>query len=120
MAKIMGLFASWLLLVGITVLATRHPSVVEYDMNDTIVNFHQSISQSELSEALREKEIARFTQTLEEVVNDYANDNHLVILVSPAVISGAVDVTEDIQRLLLQALQAQNAAKRTQMETTEK
>jgi conjugal transfer pilin signal peptidase TrbI len=112
MAKTMGLLLLGLLLVGLTFLATRQPSLVEYDMNDTIVNFHQSIGQSELSDEQRDKEIARFTQTLDDVVRDYANSHHVVILVSPAVVSGAVDVTKDIQNSLLQALQAQNTAKR--------
>jgi len=106
----------WLvtLSVMITLWVTREPSVVEYDINETVASFHQSIGQSELSDEQREKEITRFTQTLDDVVQQYAIDNHVLVLVSPAVVSGAVNVTQEIQQSLLQTLQAQNKANRAQ------
>lgn len=100
---------------------TRQPSIVEYDMNETVARFHGSIGQSELTDDQRAQEIARFSQTLDDVVREYATNNHVVILVSPAIVSGATDVTQEIEQLLLQALQAQNDAKRVQLnETTQK
>lgn len=106
----------WLVTLGvmITLWVTREPSVVEYDINETVASFHQSIGQSELSDEQREKEITRFTQTLDDVVQQYAIDNHVLVLVSPAVVSGAVNVTQEIQQSLLQTLQAQNKANRAQ------
>ncbi|MCU8075809.1 TrbI F-type domain-containing protein [Shewanella sp. SM29] len=106
----------WLVTLGVmlTLWVTREPSVVEYDINETVASFHQSIGQSELSDEQREKEITRFTQTLDDVVQQYAIDNHVVVLVSPAVVSGAVNVTQEIQQSLLQTLQAQNKANRAQ------
>lgn len=107
---------SWLVLLGVIIALwmTRKPSIVEYDINETVASFHQSIGQSELSEEQREKEITRFTQTLDEVVHQYAIENHVVVLVSPAVVSGAVNVTQEIQQSLLNTLQAQNKANRAQ------
>lgn len=106
----------WLVMLGvmITLWVTREPSIVEYDINETVASFHQSIGQSELSDEQRKKEITRFTQTLDDVVQQYAQDNHVVVLVSPAVVSGAVNITKEIQQSLLQTLQAQNRAKRDQ------
>lgn len=106
----------WLVMLGvmITLWVTREPSIVEYDINETVASFHQSIGQSELSDEQRKKEITRFTQTLDDVVQQYAQDNHVVVLVSPAVVSGAVNITQEIQQSLLQTLQAQNRAKRDQ------
>lgn len=100
---------------------TRQPSIVEYDMNETVARFHESIGQSELTDDQRAQEIARFSQTLDDVVREYARNNHVVIFVSPAIVSGAVNATQEIEQLLLQALQAQNDAKRAQLnETTQK
>lgn len=100
---------------------TRQPSIVEYDMNETVARFHESIGQSELTDDQRAQEIARFSQTLDDVVREYATNNHVVIFVSPAIVSGAVNATQEIEQLLLQALQAQNDAKRAQLnETTQK
>lgn len=106
----------WLIAMSllITLWFTREPRVVEYDINETVASFHQSIGQSDLTEEQREQEINRFTQTLDDVVREYAVDNHVVVLVSPAVVSGAVNVTKEIQQSLLQTLQAQNMAKRAQ------
>lgn len=106
----------WLIAMSllITLWFTRVPRVVEYDINETVASFHQSIGQSDLTEEQREQEINRFTQTLDDVVREYAVDNHVVVLVSPAVVSGAVNVTKEIQQSLLQTLQAQNIAKRAQ------
>ncbi|MCG9966039.1 TrbI F-type domain-containing protein [Shewanella cutis] len=100
---------------------TRQPSIVEYDMNETVARFHESIGQSELTDDQRAQEIARFSQTLDDVVREYATNNHVVVFVSPAIVSGAVNATQEIEQLLLQALQAQNDAKRAQLnETTQK
>lgn len=94
---------------------TRQPSIVEYDINETVARFHESIGKSELTDEQREQEITRFSQTLDEVVREYARNNHVVIFVSPAIVSGAVNASQEIEQLLLQALQAQNEAKRAQL-----
>lgn len=94
---------------------TRQPSIVEYDINETVARFHGSIGKSELTDEQREQEITRFSQTLDEVVREYARNNHVVIFVSPAIVSGAVNASQEIEQLLLQALQAQNEAKRAQL-----
>ena len=86
--------------------------IVEFDINHTIVSFEQDIAKSNLSDAKRDREIQRFTRTLDKIVLQYAEDNNVTILVSPAIISGAEDVTTEIQQALLDDLQAQIAAKR--------
>lgn len=88
--------------------------IVEFDINDTITTFEYNIAQTELTEEKREKEIKRFTDTLDKVVDEYAAKNRVVVLVSPAVVSGAKDATVDIQQALLAALKAQNDNKHTE------
>lgn len=109
--------AALILAVGLTLFlpVTRQPSIVEYDINETVARFHESIGKSELTDEQREQEITRFSQTLDEVVREYARNNHVVIFVSPAIVSGAVNASQEIEQLLLQALQAQNEAKRAQL-----
>lgn len=105
------------LLIGInaafTVQRLLDKEIVEFDMNHTITTFEQDIAKSHLSDAQREVEIQRFTRTLDNVVKQYALDNKVTILVSPAIVSGARDVTANIQHALLDALHAQNEAKQT-------
>ena len=111
----------FVLLASITSVLTahvvRHKAVVEFDINDTITTFEHNIAQSQLSDEKRLSEIKRFTQTLDETVAQYAHDNNVIVLVSPAVVGGALNVTKDIQQQLVDTLKAQNQAKRVDMES---
>ncbi|MCL1064294.1 type-F conjugative transfer system protein TrbI [Shewanella benthica] len=102
------------LLISIGASFTLHlmvKEIVEFDINDTITRFEQDIANSTLSDEKRKAEIQRFTRTLDSVVEQYAKDNNVTVLVSPAIVSGAEDATAEIQQALLNALQAQIDAK---------
>jgi len=108
------------LLVSITATLTTHAvlnkEIVEFDINDTVTAFEYNLAQSSLSDEKRLSEIKRFTQTLDETVAQYAHENNVTVLVSPAIVSGATDVTKDIQQRLVDTLSAQNQAKRLNKE----
>lgn len=87
--------------------------IVEFDINDTVTTFEHSIAQKQMSDEKRLSEIKRFTQTLDDTVAQYAHDHNVLVLVSPAIVSGAVDVTQDIQQQLVETLKAQNNRKQT-------
>ena len=110
------ILATLLTMIAISLITIRFttPLIVEFDINDTISTFEYNIAQTELTEEKREKEIKRFTDTLDKVVDEYAAKNRVVVLVSPAVVSGAKDATVDIQQALLAALKAQNDNKHTE------
>ncbi|WP_394230780.1 TrbI F-type domain-containing protein [Shewanella colwelliana] len=109
------------LLISISVTLCTHmifnQDIVEFDINDTITTFEHNIAQSQLSDEKRLSEIKRFTQTLEDTVAQYAQDNNVIVLVSPAIVSGAKDVTKDIQRQLVDNLKAQNDRKHLNTES---
>ena len=73
------------------------PRVVAFDMKKTLDSFMDSVSQKQLSEAQSKALSERFNATLEQSLADYQNKNHVLILVSPAVVQGAPDVTLKIQ-----------------------
>ena len=111
---------TWLIMLSVLLISiggsfTAHAlfaqKIVEFDINHTIVSFEQDIANSTLSDEKREAEIQRFTRTLDRVVKQYAKDNNVTVLVSPAIVSGAEDATTEIQQALLDALQAQIDAK---------
>ena len=97
-----------LLSISVT-FAVHHTKkeIVEFDINDTIATFQQNLTESQLSDEKRDSEIQRFTQTLEKVVKQYAVEHNVIVLVSPAIVSGAENVTQDIQLALLAALKHQ-------------
>lgn len=73
------------------------PRVVAFDMKKTLDSFMDSVSQKQLSEAQSKALSERFNDALEQSLADYQNKNHVLILVSPAVVQGAPDVTRKIQ-----------------------
>lgn len=73
------------------------PRVVAFDMKKTLDSFMDSVSQKQLSEAQSKALSERFNAALEQSLADYQNKNHVLILVSPAVVQGAPNVTLKIQ-----------------------
>ena len=78
-------------------LAYTTPRVVAFDMKKTLDSFMDSVSQKHLSEAQSKALSDRFNEALEQSLADYQKKNGVLILVSPAVVQGAPDVTRKIQ-----------------------
>ena len=79
------------------VLDYSTPRVVAFDMKKTLDSFMDSVSQKQLSEAQSKALSERFNSALEQSLADYQLQHHVLILVSPAVVQGAPDVTRTIQ-----------------------
>ena len=79
------------------VLAHTAPRVEAFDMKKPLASFMDSVSQKPLSEAQSKALSDRFNAALEQSLADYQKTNHVLILVSPAVVQGAPDVTRKIQ-----------------------
>ena len=79
------------------VLEYSTPRVVAFDMKKTLDSFMDSVSQKQLSEAQSKALSERFNSALEQSLADYQLQHHVLILVSPAVVQGAPDVTRTIQ-----------------------
>lgn len=73
------------------------PRVVAFDMKKTLDSFMDSVSQKPLTEAQSKALSDRFNDALEKSLTDYQQQHHVLILVSPAVVQGASDVTRTIQ-----------------------
>lgn len=78
-------------------LAYSTPRVVAFDMKKTLDSFMDSVSQKQLTEAQSKALSDRFNDALETSLADYQQQHHVLILVSPAVVQGAPDVTRTIQ-----------------------
>lgn len=78
-------------------LAYTTPRVVAFDMKKTLDSFMDSVSQKPLTEAQSKVLSDRFNDALEKSLADYQQQHHVLILVSPAVVQGASDVTRTIQ-----------------------
>ncbi|HHB8834916.1 TPA: type-F conjugative transfer system protein TrbI [Klebsiella pneumoniae] len=79
------------------VLEYSTPRVVAFDMKKTLDSFMDSVSQKQLTEAQSKALSDRFNDALEKSLAEYQQQHHVVILISPAVVQGAPDVTRNIQ-----------------------
>ena len=75
------------------------PVTAAFNMKQTVDAFFDSASQKQLSEAQSKALSARFNRALEA--------SHAVILVSPAVVQGAPDITREIQQDIARRLRAE-------------
>ncbi|QPF30527.1 type-F conjugative transfer system protein TrbI (plasmid) [Klebsiella sp. BDA134-6] len=96
LALILFTLATSVFLSGV-VLEYTTPRVVAFDMKKTLDSFMGSVSQKQLTEAQSKALSDRFNDALEKSLADYQQQHHVVILVSPAVVQGAPDVTRNIQ-----------------------
>ena len=80
------------------------PALVHMDMKGTLTAFEQDIAKRALSPAQQKTQASRFSAALEGVLVAYGIEKNVVIVVSPALIAGAPDVTRDIQQRTLNAL----------------
>ena len=74
------------------------PVTAAFNMKQTVDAFFDSASQKQLSEAQSKALSARFNTALEASLQAWQQKHHAVILVSPAVVQGAPDITGEMQQ----------------------
>jgi conjugal transfer pilin signal peptidase TrbI len=87
-------------------LIHRQPVTVSFAMKQTLDAFYQSAGKQSLSPEQSKILSARFTDALQTSLTDYQACNNVIILVSPAVVGGAKDVTREIQQDVARRMQA--------------
>lgn len=105
--KIAGLAVALVAInAGISALMVewRTPDVVTFDMKGTIDRFMDQSSHKNLDEATSRALTERFTLNLNHSIEDWQASHHALILVAPAVVSGASDITVDIQKNVAQRM----------------
>ncbi|WP_334472552.1 type-F conjugative transfer system protein TrbI [Arsenophonus sp. PmNCSU2021_1] len=85
-------------MITLMLIKSHCPKMVTFDMKGTVDTFFTHASQKKLTDAQSQQLATRFTQTLDNTLRDYQQKNQVVILVSPAVVVGAPEVTKTIQR----------------------
>ena len=90
--------------LSLYLLLNQPKTLVQFDLKGTISIFENDIAKRQLTMEQQNDIITRFTQQLDITLDTYSSEHNLVILVSPAVITGLDDVTVPIQEALLIAL----------------
>ncbi|MBN6377492.1 type-F conjugative transfer system protein TrbI [Escherichia coli] len=85
---------------GVSLLLTewRQPKTVSFDMAGTVNSFMSQAAAQALDEAQVKALTARFNRALSDSLTAYQRDHRAVIIVAPAVVGGAEDITAEIQQ----------------------
>lgn len=86
--------------VSYGIVRLNAPVTAAFNMKQTVDAFFDSASQKQLSEAQSKALSARFNTALEASLQAWQQKHHAVILVSPAVVQGAPDITWKSSRIL--------------------
>lgn len=84
----------------------RTAEIVTFDMKTTIDRFMDQSSRKNLDEATSRALTERFTSNLNRSIEDWQASHRALILLTPAVVSGARDITRDIQQDVARKMQA--------------
>lgn len=90
----------------LSVLITQHsaPQVVAFDMKGTLDAFMDQSAQQALSNEATTELTGRFSRALNASLSAWQAEHHALVLVSPAVVVGAPDVTKEIQQLIAERM----------------
>lgn len=106
----------WLALAGVLainvaisygIVLLNAPVTVSFNMKQTVDAFFDSASQKKLSEEQTKALSDRFNAALEASLQAWQQEHHAVILVSPAVVQGAPDITRQIQQDVARRMRAE-------------
>ena len=74
------------------------------DIPKIVNDFARKTSELGMSE-LQQKKLSRdFSEALTRISADYATQHHALLLVSASVVSGSIDVTEELEQKVFQAI----------------
>jgi conjugal transfer pilin signal peptidase TrbI len=106
---IISLCVITLLFTGFSVLS--HQAVVVFDVKQTLNQFQQTLIEKGVETSLQTDYLIQFATTLEATTTAYSEKNNVIILTTPAVVSGATDVTRELQQqIIAQYQRGSNAA----------
>lgn len=111
---VLVIVCSVLLIIAVNALVCRwivvsqRPVVVMFDMKSTVDAFFESASKQTLSEEQNKALTERFTRALDDTLTEYQQTHRALILVAPAVVGGASDVTLDIQKTVAKRMRGES------------
>ncbi|HFE4537113.1 TPA: type-F conjugative transfer system protein TrbI [Escherichia coli] len=91
---------------GIALLLTewRQPKTVSFDMAGTVNSFMSQAATQSLDETQIKALTARFNTALSDSLTVYQREHRAVIIVAPAVVGGAEDITPVVQQSIAEKM----------------
>ncbi|WP_394252841.1 type-F conjugative transfer system protein TrbI [Vibrio profundi] len=88
-----------------TFLSQSSPTFVSVDVKSTLNAYHQALIKKEMSLEEQTEQLTQFADIMHEEIEAYNAQHNTIALVSAAVVGGAVDVTPQIQRAIVEHYQ---------------
>ncbi|MBX9489499.1 type-F conjugative transfer system protein TrbI [Yersinia enterocolitica] len=107
-ALLLTFFSITCINAGVTslLITWRAPTVVSFDMKDTLDRFTEQAAEQSLDEEQTKALTVRFMASLSNELQVWQNRHDALILVTPAVVSGTADITDEIQSAVAQKMSA--------------
>lgn len=97
-AAVLAVLAELFWLGLLTWKVWSQPAPVTFDMRKTVDTFAEQTADRQLSDADKDRLVARFNDALTASLTAWAETHQRPVLVKAAVVSGVDDITADIQR----------------------
>lgn len=97
-AAVLAVLAELFWLGLLTWKVWSQPAPASFDMRKTVDTFTEQTADRKLSDADKDRVVARFNDALTASLTAWAETHHRPVLVKAAVVSGVDDITADIQR----------------------
>lgn len=81
-------------------MVSNNKKIVSFNMKETVNLLIDELKEENLNEDQIKVVTQNFNLSLDEAIKKYSQKNNVIILVSPAVVSGSDDVTLDIQNMI--------------------
>jgi len=96
------LVAYCLISVVVSVVSiTSRQNIVVFDVKQTLNQFQQKLIDKGIDAPLHTAYIVKFSHALEAATKAYSTEHNAIILTTPAVVSGAKDVTHALQQRII-------------------
>ncbi|HIF4013578.1 TPA: type-F conjugative transfer system protein TrbI [Yersinia enterocolitica] len=107
-ALLLTFFAITCINAGVTslLITWRAPTVVSFDMKGTLDRFTEQAAEQSLDEEQTKALTVRFMDSLNDELHTWQGRHDALILVTPAVVSGTADITDEIQSAVAQKMSA--------------
>ncbi|TFH89366.1 type-F conjugative transfer system protein TrbI [Vibrio ouci] len=92
-------------LAAYALLAQNTPRLVSVDVKSTLTAYHQELVKTDISLEEQTQRLTRFADIMDEEIAKYNARHNTIALVSAAVVGGAMDITPQIQRAIVQRYQ---------------
>ncbi|OUC37045.1 putative membrane protein [Enterobacter sp. J49] len=108
-AAVSGILLLLNLWLMVSIFCSRQQEVVTFDMQGTVNSFMAQLSHQHPGEERVKKTTGLFSAALNGALTDWQRHHDVIILVAPAVVAGAPDITPEIQADVAKRMSAASA-----------